>query len=49
MFNSHVILRRRNLDESIVDEQLNKLLLGRKTRVGTLTKRTNKITPLLMI
>ena len=47
MFNSHGTLRKRNLDESIIDEQLNKLLLSRKAHIGTLTKRINKITSLL--
>ena len=42
MFNSHGTLRKRNLDESIIDEQLNKLLLSRKAHIGTLTKRINK-------
>ena len=43
IFNSHGILRNRNLDESIIDEQLNKLLLSRKAHIGTLTKRIIKI------
>ena len=47
MFNSHGTLRKRNLDESIIDEQLNKLLLSRKAHIGTLTKRIIKITSLL--
>ena len=47
MFNSHETFCKRNLDESIIDEQLNKLLLSRKAHIGTLTKRINKITSLL--
>ena len=47
MFNSHGTLRKRNLDESIIEEQLNKLLLSRKSHTETLTKRINKITSLL--
>ena len=47
MFNSHETFCKRNLDESIIDEQLNKLLLSRKTHIGTLKKGINKITALL--
>ena len=47
MFHSHGTLRKRNLDHSIIDEQLNKLLLSRKAHIGILTKRINKITSLL--
>ena len=39
--------RQRNLDESIIHEQLNKLLLSRKAHIGTLWKWINKITSLL--
>ena len=47
MFNSHGTFCKWNLDESIIDEQLIKLLLSRKTHIGTLKKRINKITALL--
>ena len=33
--------------EGFIDEQINKLLLSSKAYIGSLTKRINKITPLL--
>ena len=47
MFNSHEILLKRNLEASAIKGQLNRLLLNRKTHIGTLTKQINKIGSLL--
>ena len=40
-------LRKRNFDEIVIDEQLNKLLLSRKAHMGTLSKRIDEITSFL--
>ena len=41
------LYKRYSKREGFIDEQINKLLLSSKAYIGSLTKRINKITPLL--